>query len=249
MLRVDRDRLAIYIRFFDANGTKITDAQSWYGVSDGEWFAGAVSGIAPEQAVSGTVLFYSSGKEKGAGNVDRVEVEEKQMGSFVDLGVALRTVVNHDSAVGKDGQGRDVIYQVINGSEGTSFFTVIDIMTSQVLQTIDMPGVSGAWSVAAASDGTVYVGTHFNGRLYRYVPADGSLTDLGRLGQETHIWAIEPGPDGKIYAGTYPNAHVYEYDPVSQTIRDLGRAHPTEKYVKALAYDAERGVLYAVSAG
>ncbi|WP_158301992.1 FIMAH domain-containing protein [Paenibacillus mesophilus] len=245
MLKVDRDRLAIYIRFFDAAGTKITDAQSWYGVSNGEWFAGIVSGIAPEQAVTGTVLFYSSGKEKGAGNVDRVELEEKKMGSFVDLGVAQHSVVNHDSAVGKDGQGRDVIYEVINGSDGKSFFTVIDVMTSQVLRSIDMPGASGAWGVTAASDGTVYVGTHFNGHLYRYVPADGSLTDLGRLGEETHIWAIEAGPDGKVYAGTYPNAHVFEYAPASQTIRDLGRAHPTEKYVKSLAYDSERGVLYA----
>lgn len=245
MMRVERDRLAIYLRFFDAAGVKIADAQSWYSGSGNNWFTASVSGIAPEQAITGTVLFYSSGKEKGAGYVDRVELEERQMGSFVNLGVAQRSIVNHDSVIGKDAQGRDVIYTVINGSEGTSFFTIADAMTAQVLQSIDMPGAAGAWGVTAAGDGTVYVGTHNNGRLYRYVPGDTGLTDLGRLGQETHVWALIPGPGNKIYAGTYPNAHVFEYDPSTQTIRDLGRAHPTEKYVKALAYDTERDVLYA----
>src|SRR5690606_25617205 len=101
-----------------------------------------------------------------------------------------------------------------------------DVLSAKVIKTIPMPGVTGAWGVTIASDGKVYMGTHYDGHLYQYTPGSDQLVDLGQLGQETHIWTIVAGTNGKVYVGTYPNAHVFEYDPIANRVHDLGRVHP-----------------------
>ncbi|MDF2714200.1 MAG: hypothetical protein K0R28_1125 [Paenibacillus sp.] len=244
MFLVEREKLSIYLQFFNQSGTRISNLAASLDPTGGAWVKGSVSGIAPAEAVTASVLLYSASTVRGAGYIDDVKVEVNPIGTFEHLGQPIMNFIHQDSAIGHE-QGRHVSYTVVKGADDGTVFAVVDILDAKVIKTIPMPGVTGAWAVKQASDGKIYVGTHYDGRLYQYSPGSDSLVDLGRLGQETHVWAISAGPSGKVYAGTYPNAHVYEYDPATNRVNDLGRVHPTEKYVRSLAYDPDRNVLYA----
>ncbi|MBD2862531.1 PQQ-like beta-propeller repeat protein [Paenibacillus oceani] len=244
MFQVERGALSIYLQFFNEAGTRVANTSAGVDLSAGEWVKGGVSGIAPADAVTASVLLYSSTTGQGAGHIDDVKVEVNPIGTFESLGQPIMNFINQDAAIGRE-QGKDVAYTVVKGANDSTVFAVVDLLSADVIKTIPMPGVTGAWGVKAASDGKIYAGTHYDGHLYQYTPGSDSIVDLGRLGAETHIWALVAGADGKIYAGTYPNAHVFEYDPATNQVNDLGRVHPTEKYVRSIAYDGDNNVVYA----
>lgn len=244
MFMVERGRLAIYLQFFNQSGARISNTLAAVEPAGGSWTRGSVSGIAPAEAVTASVLLYSSSADLGAGYIDDVKAEVNPIGTFDNLGQPIINFINQGSAIGKE-QGKDVAYSVVMGAGGTTVFAVTDMSTAKVIKTIPMPGATGAWALKAASDGTIYIGTNSNGRLYRYTPGGAALADLGRLGQETHVFSMAAGVNGKMYMGTYPNARVYEYDPVANRVNDLGKAHPDQNYVDSLAYDPVRNALYA----
>lgn len=244
MMKVERSNLAIYIRYFDADGVKLGETSNWLASTDGQWVRNSAFTKAPDDAVTATILLYSSSTGTGRGYMDQIMIGEVQMGTFEQIGSVVNGSINLTGTVGME-NGTHVMYTVYKGRDDVpTSFVVIDVLTREVLKTFPMPGVESAWAVEVATDGSVYIGTHYNGGLYRYSPDDGSFEHIGRFGNETHVWAMAPGPDGKIYAGTYPNAKVYEYDPADGQIKDLGRPEPTEKYVRSMAYDAERNELY-----
>lgn len=244
MFLVEREKLTIYLQFFNEAGTRISNVATSLDPTGGQWVKGAVSGVAPEGAVTASVLLYSSTVTKGAGYIDDVKVEVNPIGTFEHLGEPITNFIHQDSAIAEE-QGKLVSYTVVRGANDSTVFAIIDVLEAKVIKKIPMPGVSGVWAIEIASDGKVYAGSSTNGSLYQYTPGSDHVVNLGRLGQETHIWSMVAGKDGKVYAGTYPNAHVYEYDPAANQIRDIGRVHPTEKYVRSLAYDTERDVIYA----
>lgn len=244
MMNVERGVLALYFRFFDSAGTKVGESASWLGVTGGEWQENATSATIPANAVTGSILAYSSGAGNGRGYVDDIRITPNELGTLQNLGTVVTGKITEDADTGTE-DGIPVIYTVIKGRGDTpTAFLVADARTRNVIRTIPLPGVESAWGVQVATDGTVYIGTHYDGSLYKYSPQDKSLVKLGRLGSESHIFSMVAGSDGKIYAGTYPSAHVYEYDPATGLITDLGRFDPTERYVRSLAFDAQRGTLY-----
>ncbi|WP_205127062.1 hypothetical protein [Paenibacillus ginsengarvi] len=157
----------------------------------------------------------------------------------------MNWIINNGCAVGRDQDGTAVIYTVIKGGGDCTVFAVVDAMTAEVLTTVDMPGVSGAWGLLQASDGSVYVGTYGNGRLYRYVPGSDRLADLGRLGEESVVYYLTECREGNIYTGTYPSGALFRYDPRSNRIDHLGRLCDEEKYLDSLVYDPVHHALYA----
>lgn len=244
MFQVENPSLSIYLQFFNAAGTRVSNVSAAVNPTGGAWVKESVTASAPDDAVSASVLLYSASTVLGAGYIDDVKVEVVPIGTFANLGQPITNFINMDAAFGRE-NGKEVVYTVVKGADDSTVFAIIDLLGAKVIRTIPMPGVTGAWAVKAATDGKVYAGTHYDGHLYQYTPGGDSLVDLGQLGEETHIWAMVAGADGKMYAGTYPNAHVFEYDPAANRVNDLGRVHPTEKYVHALAYDADRNELYA----
>src|SRR4029453_1444887 len=97
------------------------------------------------------------------------------------------------------------------------------------------------WSMIAESDGSLFVGTGNEGKVFRIDPkGKGSLffdsTDL-----EAH--ALAPAPNGGIYVGTSPDGRIYKVD-------RNGNASPffssEDKYIWALAVDA-KGNLFAAT--
>ncbi len=70
--------------------------------------------------------------------------------------------------------------------------------------TSDQPVI---WSLARASDGTLYAGTGNRGRLYRIDPAGKS--SLVWTAEQPEIFAVAVDAAGVVYAGTSPNGKVY----------------------------------------
>ena len=95
------------------------------------------------------------------------------------------------------------------------------------------------WAVAAASDGSLFVGTGNEGKVYRVDPqGKGSLFfDSAEL--EVH--ALAPAPDGGLYVATSPDGRIYKVDRNGTATTFF---EPGAKYIWALAVDAT-GNLYA----
>ena len=107
------------------------------------------------------------------------------------------------------------------------------------------------WTVVPAPDGSLFVGTGNDGRVYRIDPQ-------GRGSQffdstELEIHAIAMAPNGGIYAASSPDGQVYKLD---RTGKATPFFDPAQKYIWALASDAkgnlyaatgERGVVYKIT--
>src|ERR1700730_11605792 len=107
------------------------------------------------------------------------------------------------------------------------------------------------WSMVAAPDGTLFVGTGNEGKVFRIDPqGKGSLFfDSAEL--EAHALAL--APNGGLYVGTSPDGLIYKVDRngTATTVFD-----PDDKYIWSLAVDAkgnvfagtgEKGVIYKIT--
>jgi len=249
MMNVENGVMAIYLLFYNASGTRVGESSNWLQPTNGAWAKNGASGVAPAAAVSARILIYSSGAGITRGYADAVKLEQIEIGTFERIGGVVQGMINADAATGIE-DGKPVIYSVFKGrDEVPTSFTVIDTLTRDVLRTYPLPGVESAWGVKAATDGRVYIGTHYDGGLYRYTPGTLEFEYLGRFGTETHVFSMAAGPDGKMYAGTYPSGKLYVFDPAVGRIRDLGVVEEGQKYVRSLAYDPARDVVYAGAGG
>jgi len=108
------------------------------------------------------------------------------------------------------------------------------------LETVFSSDQAQIWSVATASDGSLYLGTGNRGRLLK-VDASGNGT-VAWTSDQPEIFAVAVDRAGIIYAGTSPDGKVYRIE--------NGRATeyfaPGERYIWALAF-APDGSLYVAT--
>ncbi|PYI57383.1 Ig-like domain-containing protein [Paenibacillus flagellatus] len=160
-----------------------------------------------------------------------------------DLGTPITGVVTvMTSAFGVE-NGRNVMYTVVQADP--AIFVTVDIDEEKVIRTMELPNAGGSWSQAVDTFGNVYIGTYGNGLLYRFEPATETLVNVGRAVGGGYVYGLIPGPNGKMYGGTYPNGKVFEYDPSTNAFTDFGVMQEGELYVRGLAYEPDRNVLYA----
>src|SRR5499427_949332 len=97
------------------------------------------------------------------------------------------------------------------------------------------------WTIAAAADGTLYLGTGNEGKVYRVGPDGKGSVFFDSAELEIHALAV--APDGSLYVGTSPDGKIYKID-------RNGAATPffdgQDKYIWALAVDP-RGNVYAAT--
>jgi hypothetical protein len=107
------------------------------------------------------------------------------------------------------------------------------------------------WSLLPAADGSLYVGTGNEGKVFR-VDAQGKATTFFDA-TELEVHALATAPNGGLYVGTSPNGKIYKVDRngASTVFFD-----PGEKYIWALATDAqgnvyaatgEKGIVYKIA--
>jgi len=109
------------------------------------------------------------------------------------------------------------------------------------------------WSMIAAPDGSLFVGTGNEGKVFR-VDAQGRGSVFFDSA-ELEVHAIAPAPDGGLYVGTSPDGKIYKVD------RNGGATtffDPEDKYIWALTIDprgnlyagtGEKGVVYKIAPG
>ncbi|MFI9592663.1 PQQ-binding-like beta-propeller repeat protein [Nonomuraea sp. NPDC052265] len=121
----------------------------------------------------------------------------------------------------------------------------LDLASGKVVRSVTLPDgpavgePEGAWATAV-SGGKIYVGTYPVPDLYRFDPATGSIEHLRTFGKNGgFVWSLAAAPDGTLYAGTYPDGRVWEYVPATGAVRDFGVLAQGERYVRAVAADAD----------
>src|SRR5947209_11253574 len=102
------------------------------------------------------------------------------------------------------------------------------------LFTSDQPVI---WSVAQASDGTLYAATGHRGRIYRIDPAGKS--GLLWTSEQPEVFAIAVDRSGVLYAGTSPDGKVYRIENGKATEYFA----PKARYIWSLAVGPD-GALY-----
>lgn len=99
---------------------------------------------------------------------------------------------------------------------------------------LDQPAL---WSIAAASDGSIYGGTGHQGKLLRVGP-DGKSSIIFSA-PRSEIFAVAADPRGNVYFGTSPNGAVYQIQ--NGSAKEIW--HSPSKYIWAIVV-ATDGSLY-----
>lgn len=156
------------------------------------------------------------------------------------FGIPLRDVLLIGGTVGPGPDGTPVLWSAVSGEPAR--LAAIDPATGRTVSDQELTGAPGSYAVAAAPDGTVYVGAYNTGDLYRRRPGpDSPVENLGRpLPSETYIWRIAVDDAGVVYGGTFPGARVFSRDPATGATRDYGQVLPGAQYVRSLAVTADK---------
>ncbi len=231
----------LYLRFRDASGELLSGAVS-KSVAGGKWNDVAVSGVAPAGTAKVSALIYSGVSNVGTAYWDEVLVTKES----TDLGVQLESSVPNATtfAGGK-------AYAIYTGTaDSNPQLAEIDVATEKVTRKITIPDTDaaptvGGWAATTATDGSVYLGTYPNSKLYRHVPGQPTMTDLGRAeGGYSFIWDLEAGAGGKVYGGTYNDGRYFKYQ--SGTFTTIGTAPIVEgaEYIRSIAHDPVANATY-----
>jgi sugar lactone lactonase YvrE len=97
------------------------------------------------------------------------------------------------------------------------------------------------WSMLPAADGSIFIGTGNEGKVFRVDPQGKASTFFDAAELEVH--ALAPAPNGGLYVGTSPDGKIYKVDRNGTATTFF---EPGEKYIWALTTDA-KGNLYAAT--
>ena len=106
------------------------------------------------------------------------------------------------------------------------------------LDTVFTSGQPVIWSIAQASDGTMYAGTGHRGRVYKVSPSGQS--SILWTADQPEVFAVAVDSRGVVYAGTSPNGKIYRIEDGKATEYFA----PGAKYIWSLAVGPDN-VLYA----
>lgn len=224
----------MYLRFYDSAGRQISGADATASVTTPlkQWNQLSAEGIAPATAAKAEILLYVSVATKSTLYYDEVSVQMKktfqlpfEFGAPVKMGPATVTSNAGAAAVG-DGE----IYVAPSGSP--AMFYALDALTGEVKHEEALPGSDVVWAMTMGPDGNVYFSGTQNAILYRYLPKEKKVENLGLNPSNKWVWDLDASSDGKIFGSTYPNSKAFVYDIASGTFQDLGTIYPGQDYVR-----------------
>jgi sugar lactone lactonase YvrE len=106
------------------------------------------------------------------------------------------------------------------------------------------------WAMVAAPDGSLYVGSGNEGRIFKI---DGGKTTTFFDATELEVHALALAPDGTLYAATSPEGRIYKID---RSGKGASFFDPDDKYIWSLALDSqgnvyagtgEKGLIYKIT--
>jgi hypothetical protein len=169
---------------------------------------------------------------------------QDQPGTFTNLGPQLGASMIQGSIFLKDGKGRALVYTVVRGEP--AHLLAYEVATGKLVLDTPLEGADGAWDLAVATDGTLYI-PGASGFLFSHKPGTQEVKNLGKvLPGQTYVWNLTAGKGGEVFGATYPGCRVFRYHP-EQGFSDAGRGSLVEgeNYVRSLAYHPKTGLLYA----
>lgn len=98
------------------------------------------------------------------------------------------------------------------------------------------------WAAVRAGDGTIYLGTDDEGKIYKLV--GDKATELAKIPDIVAVVSLALAPDGSLYAGTMPEGQVWKIDTKSGQANKLVTLEDTET-VWALLLDKDGKDLFA----
>jgi sugar lactone lactonase YvrE len=100
-------------------------------------------------------------------------------------------------------------------------------------------GAPFVWSAIASADGTMYLGTGNDGKIFKI--ERGGRSSVFYDSPEMEVHALAAAPNGGLYAATSPDGRIYRIDAQGQATPFFD---PDDKYIWSLAVDAN-GNLFA----
>jgi len=107
------------------------------------------------------------------------------------------------------------------------------------------------WAMAVAPDGSIYVGSGNEGKVFKIDTAGKIATFFDTTELEVHALAL--APDGSLYAATSPDGRIYKID---RSGKGAPFFDPEDKYIWSLALDGqgnvyagtgEKGLIYKIT--
>jgi outer membrane protein assembly factor BamB len=114
------------------------------------------------------------------------------------------------------------------------------VVPGLALERFELPGAATAYSLARAADGTLFVGTGNDGKVFTL---RGGRVELYAETGQLLVASLAVGPGGVLYAGTLPEGRIYAIDGPG-AVRELARPEGAE-HVWALVWDDARQTLFA----
>ncbi len=173
-------------------------------------------------------------------------------GAIIAMAVGARAVITRSFAIDTyDEMARGELERVTLSSRG-------ELRVGRELRRIPIEGVALVWCAVQSSDGTTYVGTGNDGKIYRL---RGNVAELYAETGTLVVTSLAFGDGGQLFAGTVPGGAIFKMS--GGGTGRTGRADPTQtnapvrpqrfaqlagvEHVWALAYDARRHVLLAAT--
>jgi hypothetical protein len=111
------------------------------------------------------------------------------------------------------------------------------LMLAPKLETVFSSGQPAIWSIAQASDGSIYAGTGHRGRVFHITPA--GVSTLVWTADQPEVFAVALDAGGVLYAASSPDGKVYRIE--------KGKAAeffaPKAKYIWSLAFAKDGSLL------
>ncbi|PYI56550.1 Ig-like domain-containing protein [Paenibacillus flagellatus] len=239
------------LRFYDAAGKPLSVVSGLVSGPAGQWSDLRVAASAPKDGATVRVAIYFPNESAGTLYADDARLAVSPLpGTVTNLGPQSTALTIMTGAYGKDKDGRDVMYTVVQGDPAR--LVVTDVATKQIRSEYPLVAADGgnstaAWAITVASDNKAYAGSTPNGTLFQYDPERESVRAIGKpVASDTVIWTLVPGPDGKVYGGTGYSQSLIEYDPALDRTRVLAsfKTSSKEQHIRSLAYDPDRNAIY-----
>jgi hypothetical protein len=161
----------------------------------------------------------------------------------VNLGSQVTSTMLQGTTAAVAPDGKVLFCSVIRGYPAR--LNVIEAETGKLLHTLPLEGAEGSWTATTATDGSVYVGSDPNGHLYRYIPGESRLHDLGQVLGQSWVWDVVAGKDGEVFGSTFPHCLAFRYHP-NDGFAEIsnGPLADGEQYGRSLGYDAVNDKLF-----
>ncbi|GIP37255.1 hypothetical protein J31TS4_05350 [Paenibacillus sp. J31TS4] len=236
-------RIVYEIYYYGADGAQIGPAkiELFSNLPREKWSELRVFTEAPAGAAAARVAFYSGEPSLTEAYFDEVSFEpeaediplNREYAPAEKLGEMVYVGLGQAAAIQENALGESEVYYHSNGKPGT--FSVLDAETGELKFSQVVPNTEAVWAMTTSPDKNVYFAGTADGKLYRYLPEQRKLEDLGSNPSDNWVWDLEAAPDGKLYGSTYPHASVFEYDPATRKFRDYGPVVAGQQYARGLA--------------